>query len=179
QNADSTRWDAFLAWLVQWGWLLGTAVAAGLALGVLPLAGRWYRGQEVRTARSERDYVESQWLVLTRSLADLGVPDPGPKSPRAMEAHYDERAQLSQESRAALHRVSVRLEQTRYATVTERDDSARGTVGADVETVVESVRSGSPWLRRAKATLLPTSGRAGVLAWVRTRLGWPDSDEPR
>ncbi|MGB7450086.1 MAG: transglutaminase domain-containing protein, partial [Ornithinimicrobium sp.] len=163
---DSTGWDAVVAWFARWRWPIGFGVALVLALTVLPLASRWYRRHEARRRRSAHDHVESQWLLLTQSLADLGVPEPGPKSPRAMQTHYEDRAALDSDSHAALRRMSTRLEQTRYAADPGLDASAPQDMSTDVDVIVGSVRSSASWVSRARAALLPSAGRMAVRQWL-------------
>jgi len=68
-----------------------------------------------------------------------------------------------------LHRLSSTLEQTRYANGLQGEHVTADAVSTDVETVVESVRTSVSRLARARAVLLPRSGRTGVAEWMRAR----------
>ncbi len=169
-TADSSWWQSVTNWIVKWRWVWVGLLILGVALCALPLAGRWYRGRESRQAQTTTEYVESQWLVLTRSLTDLGVDDPGQKSPAAMNAHYTERTSLDSTAAQALGRVTTRLQDTRYADPRGLNID-EGQVTADVLTVVETVRTRAPWSVRTKAALVPRSGALGLAQWTRRRTG--------
>lgn len=164
--SDTSWWQSVTDWIVKWRWVWAGLLTFGVALCALPLAGRWYRGREAREAHSPTEHVESQWLVLTRSLTDLGVDEPGHKSPAAMQAHYTNCTSLDPPGARALGRVTAQLQNTRYADqhVLNIDESE---VTSDVLTVVETVRAHSPWSVRTKAALLPRSGALGLAHWLR------------
>jgi hypothetical protein len=103
-------------------------------------------------------------------LTDLGVDDPGQKSPAAMNAHYTERTSLDSTAAQALGRVTTRLQDTRYADPRGLNID-EGQVTADVLTVVETVRTRAPWSVRTKAALVPRSGALGLAQWTRRRTG--------
>lgn len=169
-TSDNSWWQAVTDWIVKWRWVWVGLLILGVALCAQPLAGRWYRGRESRQAQTATEYVESQWLVLTRSLTDLGVEDPGPQSPAAMHAHYAERTSLDSTATQALGRVTARLQDTRYAAprgLTIDEDQ----VTSDVLTVVDTVRARAPWHVRTKAALVPRSGAVGLAQWARRRAG--------
>ncbi|MGB3594228.1 MAG: DUF3488 and transglutaminase-like domain-containing protein [Ornithinimicrobium sp.] len=168
-TSDATLWQDIVAWVQQWRWVLLALALLVVALGVLPAAGRWYRQHESRTARTDLDFVESQWILMTRSLADLGVPEPEPRSPAAMRQHYAATTHLDEPGAAALDRVADTLEDVRYArSDTLTLDNAQ--VSADVAAVVESVRERSTLTKRAKAAVLPHSGTVGVAEWTKSVL---------
>lgn len=169
-TADSSWWQSLTGWFVKWRWMWVGLISLAVALCALPLAGRWYRQKELREAETATEHVESQWLVLTRSLTDLGVEDPGPRSPAAMLAHYTERVSLDSAAAHALGRVTAQLQDTRYADPSGLSIDAHE-VSCDVLTVVETVRTRSPWSVRAKATLIPRSGTVGMAHWLRRRAG--------
>ena len=148
--------------------LLG-ALALALLLMVVPIVGRRYRGEGVHAAESLADEIEGQWLLLTRSLRDLGVDDPPERSPRDMGRHYASVTTLKRADAEALGRVCSTLERSRYAVPASVDDDDAAQVGQDVRTVVHAVRQESPWNLRANAALLPRSGLDGIRRWF-TRL---------
>ncbi len=153
--------------LVRLGWVLvGLAVLGGVML-LVPLAGRWYRGRDLRRATTPEDEVEAQWLLLTRSLSDLGVPEPEPRSPRAMRAHYAAATDLDRRADEALGRVTDTLERVRYAPATGDLPQRRVAVDRDVGTVVEAVRESSPRSVQLRAKLLPRTGLTGMREWLR------------
>lgn len=153
--------------LVRLGWVVGGLVVLGGLMMLVPLAGRWYRGRDLRRATTPEDEVEAQWLLLTRSLSDLGVPAPEPRSPRAMRAHYAGSTDLDRRAEEALGRVTDTLERVRYAPGGGDTAQRRGDVDHDVETVVEAVRESSPRRVRLRATLLPRTGLTGIREWLR------------
>lgn len=153
-------------WPVVSRTLLLVLVLAAL-MTLVPLAGRRYREELLRTARTPAEKVEGQWLLLVRSLGDLGVDRPPSRSPREMRRFYKEKTVMRSEGEEALGRITSTLERSRYAAPDHLDDSAATDMGHDVRTVVEQVRETTPWNIRANAALLPQSGLAGVRAWVR------------
>lgn len=168
--SDTPWWQSVTDWIVKWRWVWAGLLILGVALCSLPLAGRWYRGREAREAQTPTEHVESQWLVLTRSLTDLGVDEPGYQSPAAMHTHYTDRTSLDPAGSRALRRVTAQLQNTRYADQ-HLLDIDKGEVTSDVLTVVETVRAHSPWSVRTKAALLPHSGALGFAHWMRRRAG--------
>ena len=153
-------------WPLLWRTLLGALVLAML-MALVPLAGRRYREQEVRSAQTPVEKVEGQWLLLTRTLGDLGVEEAPARSPRDMRRYYRENTMMTRSGEAALGRITSTLERSRYAAPdhVREEDAAR--MGEDVRTVVEQVREATPWNIRANAALLPASGLAGLRAWAR------------
>jgi len=168
-NASNAPWWRSVSdWIVKWRWVGVGLLILVIALCSLPLAGRWYRGREAREAYTPTEHVESQWLVLTRSLTDLGVQEPGQRSPAAMHAHYTESTSLDPAGARALRRVTAHLQNSRYADQ-HPVDIDRHEVTSDVLTVVETVRAHSPWSVRVKAALVPRSGTLGIAHWMRRR----------
>jgi hypothetical protein len=151
--------------------VLGRALVALLALALLmtlvPMLGRRYREAGLRGARSPGERVEGQWTLLTRSLEDLGLDAPPPRSPRVMGRHYERGTTLGDQGEQALGRVTATLERTRYGSPDRIAEDDADRMGEDVRTVVEAVRHTSPWNLRANARLLPRSGFEGARAWAR------------
>ena len=151
--------------------MLGRALLALLALALLmtlvPMLGRRYREAGLRGARSPGERVEGQWTLLTRSLEDLGLDAPPPRSPRVMGRHYERGTTLGDQGEQALGRVTATLERTRYGSPDRIAEDDADRMGEDVRTVVEAVRHTSPWNLRANARLLPRSGFEGARAWAR------------
>lgn len=148
---------------------LVVVLVLGLAMLVVPWAGRRYREAGLRAAGTHREQIEGQWLLLVRSLDDLGVDPPQARSPRQMRKHYRDRATLDKRSGEALNRVTTTLEQSRYAAPAEGSDTAAQQVevmGRDVRTVVETVRETLPWNIRTNIRVLPRSG----VRYLRDRL---------
>ncbi|AXH95669.1 hypothetical protein [Ornithinimicrobium avium] len=140
-------------------------LALGLLMTLVPVVGRRYREAGLRAAGTPAERVEGQWLLLTRSLADLGLSPPPARSPRGMRRHYHEATTLNRQGEDALGRITGTLEQTRYADPSGLDDSSAEQMGEDVRTVVEQVRMATPWNVRANAAVLPQSGLSGIRAW--------------
>lgn len=168
-GTDTSLWQNLADWIVAWRWALLSLAAIVLALAAVPVADQWYRRRESRTARTSRDYVESQWLLMTWSLSDLGVSDPGLLSPRAMEAHYAGTASLNGSGTQALRRVANTLETIRYAP-SESLEVDHAQVDSDVRTVVQTVRDHSRRTVRVKAALMPRSGTVWLAEWRRARV---------
>ncbi|MFK5583919.1 transglutaminaseTgpA domain-containing protein [Serinicoccus sp. LYQ131] len=145
---------------------LGRALLALLALAVLltllPLLGRRHREAGVRSADGPRARIEGQWLLLTRSLEDLGVTAPPPRSPRLMHRHYLAGSTLGTPGEEALERVTATLERSRYAAPSDLSEAEADRMGEDVRTVVDAVRHTCPWNVRANAALIPRSGLEGL-----------------
>ncbi len=168
-TSSGTPWQDTLEWIQQWRWVLLGLVLVALALAVIPTAGRWYRQRESRAAHTDHDFVESQWTLMTRSLADLGVPEPEPRSPAAMRRHYTAATSLDSPGTAALDRVAGTLQDARYAPrETLTIDNTQ--VSADVAAVVDSVRDHATWMTRARAAVIPRSGTVGVAEWTKATL---------
>lgn len=166
---DTSLMQDLARWIVTWRWVLLSLAAIALALATVPVAGRWYRRRESRLTQTPRDYVENQWLLMTWSLSDLGVSDPGLRSPAAMQAHYAENTSLHGTGRAALSRVASTLERTRYAP-SDTVEIDHDQIDSDVQTVVRLVRDDSPRSARVKASLMPRSGTVGLAAWAQSRV---------
>jgi len=159
-----------------WGSLVGLAPGLGRALllglvlaalmAVIPWAGRRYREGELRSASTPGERIEGQWLLMTRSLEDLGVQSPEPRSPREMRHHYHEHTKLDRRSGEALTRVTATLERSRYAPSQAQDDKQAAAMGRDVRAVVDAVQERLPWNIRTNSKVLPRSG----LHYLRERL---------
>ena len=144
--------------------LLG-ALALALLMAVVPLVGRRYREAGVRDATDAREAVEGRWLLLTRSLQDLGVGEPPERSPRDMNRHYRSETTLNRRNEEALGRITSTLEKTRYAPPARLGEADLDQMEQDVRHVVEDVRRTTPWNVRLNALLLPRSGMDGIRAW--------------
>lgn len=159
---DESTWEQL--WPILWRTGL-VVLALGLLMALVPLIGRRYREAGVRAAATPAERVEGQWLLLTRTLGDLGVDQPPARSPRDMNRHYRESTTMHRSGEAALGRITGTLERNRYAAPGSLDDAEAERMGEDVRAVVEEVREGTPWNVRANATVLPQSGMDGVRAW--------------
>ncbi|MGI8947111.1 MAG: transglutaminaseTgpA domain-containing protein [Ornithinimicrobium sp.] len=155
--------------LTRAGLVLLALVVVGLLMLLVPLAGRRFREREVRTARTAREQVEAQWLLLTRSLSDLGVPPAPPQSPRAMRSHYAEHTELDRRGHEALGRVTQTLERTRYAGPGRTGPASAPHLNGDVRTVIDRVRESSSGTVRARARWLPRTGWHGLRSIITRR----------
>lgn len=132
-----------------------------LLMAIVPWAGRRYREAELRAARTPEERVEGQWVLLTRSLEDLGIDPPEERSPRQMHRHYTDHAHLDRRSAEALGRVTATLERTRYAAPggdAKESHRRESLMSRDVRSVVEAVKESLPWNIRTNARVLPRSG---------------------
>lgn len=153
---------------------LVVALLLGLLLALAPWAGRRWREAGLRRAQDHGDRIEGEWLWLTRSLEDLGVDPPEPRSPRAMGRHVRDRTLLDRREREALVRAARTLEASRYGRPLpepEQEPSQRQ-MHRDVRAVISGVERDLPWNVRTQARLLPRS------AWrqLRSSLRWQDRD---
>lgn len=164
EEPTQTQDDTLRQVLVRVAWVSLALLAIGVLMLLVPLAGRWFREHEVHTARTPEEEVEAQWLLLTRSLADLGVPSPPPQSPRAMRGHYVEHTELDRRGEEALGRVTQTLERSRYAGVGPAGSDTTTRLSGDVHTVVDRVREASPGTVRARARWVPHTGWQGLRA---------------
>lgn len=145
--------------------LLGLLVLA-LLMAVVPLVGRRYREAGIRSASNRSEQVEGQWLLLTRSLDDLGVDPAPPRSPRTMGRHYSGVILMDSSTGNALNRLTATLERSRYAPSDSLREQDASRMERDVRTVVDSVRKQSPWNVRANARLIPRSGFVALREWL-------------
>ncbi len=159
---STSTWEEL--WPVLWRTAL-VVLALGLLMAVVPVVGRRYREAGLRSASSPQDRVEGQWLLLTRTLRDLGVDPPPARSPRLMRRHYRESTAMNRPGEDALGRITGTLERSRYAAPGTLGDHDAERMGEDVRTVVEQVKLGTPWNVRANAVVLPQSGLSGIRAW--------------
>ena len=149
--------------------LVGALVLAAF-MAVVPVIGRRYREEGLRSARDPGEQVEGQWTLMTRSLQDLGVDGPPARSPREMGRHYQGETLLGSRTTEALGRVTATLERSRYAPPSALAEEDVEAMGEDVRTVVDDVRLHSPWNIRLNSMLLPRSGMDGIAAWFRRLL---------
>ncbi|WP_153396961.1 transglutaminase family protein [Ornithinicoccus halotolerans] len=154
--------------------LLVAAVLA-LLLALVPWAARRWREAGLREAHDYPARIEGEWLWLTRSLEDMGVAPPEPRSPRAMGKHLSDRTLLDRREHEALVRAARTLEASRYGRPLPEPEQqpAQRQMHRDVRTVVAGVERDLPWNIRTQARLLPRS------AWrqLRSLLGRTDRRE--
>ncbi|GAA1142164.1 transglutaminaseTgpA domain-containing protein [Ornithinicoccus hortensis] len=152
--------------------LVGLVVLAALML-LVPWAGRRYREAGLRSAQNDPDRIEGHWLLLTRSLEDLGVGPPGARSPREMRDHYLAATSLDRRSNEALGRAADTLERSRYASDTAQQEGQVAVMARDVRAVVDAAHEKLPWNVRVHNRVLPRSGlhaiRDGVSRLLRRR----------
>lgn len=179
---ESGMGQAVLDTLVRLAYVLAVLAGIGVLMLVIPLAGRWYRHRDLRRAQTPQDRVEAHWALLTRSLSDLGVPPPQPRSPRAMREHYRTTVALDPPGQQALGRVTQTLERARYAPAGTAVGAARTSGGTgspdddgphqldqDVESVLGAARETVSSGARLRARLLPRTGLTGLREWFRRR----------
>lgn len=138
--------------------LLVAAVLA-LLLALVPWAGRRWREAGLREAEDYPARIEGEWLWLTRSLEDLGIAPPEPRSPRAMGRHLRDRTVLDRREDEALVRAARTLEASRYGRPLPEPEQqpVQRQMHRDVRTVVSGVQRDLPWNIRTQARLLPRS----------------------
>lgn len=149
------------------GRVLLVVLALALLMTLMPWVGRRYRESELRAAGSADERVEGHWTWLTRSLQDLGIGEPPPRSPRVMRRHYVAGSTLGDQGEEALGRVTATLERTRYGAPGSISEDEVAQMGEDAHQVLHSARHTSPWNLRANARLVPHSGVEGLKAWAR------------
>lgn len=132
-------------------------VLLGLALlaSVLPLLAWRARRRTVSGHRDDAGEIEASWLVMRRQLADLGIPDPGPWSPRNVVRRYTANPLIHGSTQVALESVGRSVEMARYA----RPGTLLTDISDETERVVDGVRSELGIRERAAALLWPKSGR--------------------
>lgn len=157
-SEDSGWWDSLRDLAPSIGRVLLALLALAVLMMVLPWAGRRYREAGLRSAATDPDRVEGHWLLLTRSLEDLGIQEPGSRSPREMRDHYREATSLDRRSLEALGRVTATLERTRYASASAQDPGQVPVMARDVRSVVDGVQEKLPWNVRVHTRVLPRSG---------------------
>ena len=156
---------------VPWRLLAATLVVVAIVAGLLLLP-RLLRERR-RQRRWQAGDVESAWQELRDSVLDLGHAWPAGRSPRAAglavaglfgapDAHEEQRPargpELAPQAVAALDRLVVALERSRYARPDAHgphDDGAA--LRADVEACAEALRSGVAPRTRRRAHWWPTS----------------------
>jgi transglutaminase-like putative cysteine protease len=169
-GADQSLLDQVRGLLPAIGRALLVVLVLALLMAIVPWAGRRHREAALRNAQTPEERVEGQWVLLTRSLEDLGIDPPEERSPRQMRQHYAEHAHLDRRTAEALGRVATTLEKTRYAAPDgdEKELHRRESLmSRDVRSVVESVKESLPWNIRANAAVLPRSG----MRYLRSTLG--------
>lgn len=155
---DSGLWDSVRALAPTVGRVLLGLVVLAVLMMVIPWAGRRYREAGLRSAATDPDRVEGHWMLLTRSLEDLGIDQPGSRSPREMQEHYLEATSLDRRSNEALGRAAATLERTRYAPESAQDPGQVTVMARDVRSVVDGVQERLPWNVRVHTRVLPRSG---------------------
>ncbi|WP_426244193.1 transglutaminaseTgpA domain-containing protein [Nocardioides sp. LHG3406-4] len=154
-------------------WRIVAGVLAGIALVVVLLLLPRLVRQRRRQRRWQAGDVESAWQELRDSVVDLGHRWPSGRSPRAAglavaglfggaagagQQRPARGPELAPEAVAALDRLVVRVERSRYARPDAPglpDDGA--TLRADVETCVEALGRGVPPRTLQRALWFPTS----------------------
>lgn len=184
-----------------------TVVLIVIALVLVLLAVLWralcwgaarYRGAPLRAASTPAQQAEGAWLMLNRSLLDLGIPPPPPRSPREMYDSYRSRTALGPESQDALRRIADALERARYAdpgpaeaapvsvggpgtsgpalqarVATSPHSATAEAMRADVRRIAADARSRTSATTRWKSRLLPRSGWHWLRSLIRRRAAGP------
>nr|WP_279672000.1 DUF3488 and transglutaminase-like domain-containing protein [Flexivirga meconopsidis] len=154
-------------------WRYALPTAAVLVLGllgalVLPLLAR-RRRESIERRFAGHAPVEGQWQVLQSQLADLGIPPPQDRSPRATERYYRSSTPLDEPGRSALHRAVQTLESERYA----RPGETSRSIARDADRLLHVVRSNQSLPTRIAALVIPQTGRDVVREAARSVTRWP------
>jgi transglutaminase-like putative cysteine protease len=157
-----------------WGLIGGLIVLAALIApaAARPLRSRW----RWLKATGDAGRARAAWLELRDSLADFGMPVAGNESPRACARRVE--GQLPADARAALYRVAVAEERSRYAT----SSAGSGTLHADILVVRRALWATASRRARLRARCLPASvlvpaGGAArnaldVFGWIEVGTTW-------
>lgn len=133
------------------GWLV-LAVLAGLLLAPAAVRAGLRRSRLAR-AIDGGPSCEYAWLELRDRIIDLGMPWTGSLTPRARQRFVEPLLGGDPDGVAALDRLSLTLERSRYAGTPVPD--ARP--ASDVEDVMSAVTQGADRLQRVRAFLWPAS----------------------
>ncbi|GAA4353046.1 DUF3488 and transglutaminase-like domain-containing protein [Angustibacter luteus] len=138
--------------------VLGIALLLLAALLVTPVTA--WLGRRRRRRRAAQDGVdaEASWADLHEQVADLGIPLSMALTPRQVDHRLRSAADLSDDSQAALSRITTTVERARYA----RPGSQAGDLRGDVRTVVRAVSGTRPRSQRLRAVLYPHSGTSRI-----------------
>ncbi|NNG39626.1 transglutaminase domain-containing protein [Flexivirga sp. ID2601S] len=135
---------------------------------VLPLLAR-RRREAIGRRLAGHSPVEAQWQVLQSHLADLGIPPPADRSPRATERYYRSSTSLDEPGRTALHRAVQTLETERYA----RPGEGSRSIARDADRLLRTVRRNQSLPTRLAALVIPQTGRDVVRDAFRSVARWP------
>jgi hypothetical protein len=157
-----------------WGLIAGLIVLAALIApaAARPLLSRW----RWLTPSGDAGTARAAWLELRDGLADFAIPVAGNESPRATARRVEDR--LPADARAALYRIAVAEERSRYAT----SPADPGTLHADTLAVRRALAATASRRTRLRARCLPASilipaGRAArnvldVFGWIEVGTTW-------
>ena len=132
-----------------------------LVAGLSPATATLARRRRRRGANDDRARIEAAWADLHEGADDLGLRLAGGSTPRQLDAELALAAGLDADSedRQALARVTLVVERSRYS----RSGLDKGTVDADVRSVLRAVAASRTRWQRLLAQLLPRSGTARLL----------------
>jgi transglutaminase-like putative cysteine protease len=123
-------------------------IAAAPAIGRAVAARRRWR-----TARGDAATARAAWREVCADLDDLGFRHPASETPRALARRLSSDIGLDEPGQAAIGRISVVVERTRYSL----DPAATDGIRADVRVVRRSLARQAGFVARARARLFPAS----------------------
>ncbi len=146
---DSSGGDDASAPSKTWLWLIAVTVIA-----MAPMAlRRGIRRSRLNRPIDDRDAAESAWLELRDHIRDLRLPWTGSMTPRARERSVTPLLTGDAEGLAALKRLCLSVERSRYAVYPLLGTNP----AADVVTVMGSISEAAERSQRLRALLLPSS----------------------
>nr|MBA3266143.1 transglutaminase domain-containing protein [Nocardioidaceae bacterium] len=148
-------------------WLV--VLAAGVLLALPGLVRQGVRSRRRNHPGDPVAAAEAAWLELRDSMVDLRLPWTGSMTPRARERDVSKFLRGDRESLSALNRLTLSVEQARYANSLSPDSHP----GDDVKVVVTSLARSSDKGHRLGALMLPASLLSDLRAELtRRRESW-------
>jgi hypothetical protein len=139
-----------------------------LLLGVTPSVARVIsRRLRWRAATDDAAMASAAWREICAELDDLGLGHRASETPRGLARRLSADTGMDDVARAAIGRIAVVVERSRYAP----EPAAAGSIKADVRIVRRSLARDAGLLTRLRARLLPASTIGPLLLRTRHSFG--------